>query len=383
MRHRFLSIVASLVSGALLAGCAELLMLENWLGLSGSSETLSAQHEVSYGDVGSSLSSERDPWKLLAERYHTQALRVFAWEIERCPGYGRPVVGYAITAAQLDDLTGGAQAMRWVLERDPRALRSAPIGMRIERQLDELTGRYRELLEQQWTGRVDPDVVLMMGAIYLLLHDHDSARLALAVTCRLSGESAATRGLGSMLVRARGGRVARRPLTLPQDRPRDDEPVELRSAVAAEAAPDALQPPEPGEFERRPSPNWPPPGLIAPGDELPVKPAPVAAVTPETAAGPAPAPVSASVSASGAAPASATATAPVSASVPESAPAPTVPATPATPTKPVDYDKLRDEIRTASDALDRFAQKLLGAIAEAGGITPAQEPKPPADAPGS
>jgi hypothetical protein len=119
---------------------------------------------------------EKSAWRQLAEGDPEVALWSFADLIDAHPGEGRAVVGYALAAAGMGDLAGGAAAMVFALRTDPTALREITVEPPLQRRLRRLALHY---YDQVTHYALDADAMLMLSAIYLLVDDRAGARSAL------------------------------------------------------------------------------------------------------------------------------------------------------------------------------------------------------------
>ncbi len=268
----------------------------------------------------------RVAWALLGTGRDRAALRQFARLAGRKPAAGGPKIGYALSAAQLGDLTNAARAMRRVLRVDPKALATVPIESSLRIRLDTLRTQYMRRLAR---FDHDRDAAVMLAAVCCLIGEADTARYAIGYLTANGDRGPATENLNRLI-----NDLANPPVAEPIA-----EVIEVVEAVPArQPVEDPAE--EPLDFT-----------LVFHDNQ-------------ENAPEPKPAPVPVPISAMATtavedpwAPASAD-----SLNVPPPAPEP-VAVHEVTERYEIDYDKLRDGLGSVGGALDSFTQKLIRNIA--------------------
>lgn len=307
-----------------LPGCAGLSMLTHVL------EEPYPSREVQLGTRGSVSCQEADGWELLAERRDLEAQWYFLQQVEMHPRAGEPLVGYALASAFLGDADETEHAVRQALIVDPRGVSIIVLEPRVRRRVQRLAGRWYEGQRCRPTA----DGVLVLGTLHLVLGDIEAAYYATEVSLHLGDRSPSVRAL-YRIVHASAPDLDVRPrrievVTRSAEAVREPSPPAPRSGGMIPRSSVLVDPPD--DFD-----DPPPAREAAPSAPSGLQPRSTILGDPDATPGPPYAP-------------------PVDVDLDfDDEPEP----------EPVDYDALRDDIRGMSDALDRFAQKLLGRMADA------------------
>jgi hypothetical protein len=263
-------VLAVLLAAVLpLTGCDGLMLMDeilygpsgSWLVSGGNSTAAPAAYADATGSrperpargPGSEV-DDQQAWRLLEQRSYAWAASQFTSLIDRHPGDGRPVLGYALAVASSGDLACGEDAIRWVLRRDPGALDRVPSRPRVRRRAEVLTARYHEQLPP---GGADRRALLTLAALYYVAGDEDSARSAASLARRLGDQSVAAINMLELLgpapsppfVSAPAPRSASPPPVAAEPVP----PIAVREPATASAAveqPATALPGEPVDYDR-------------------------------------------------------------------------------------------------------------------------------------
>ncbi|MFG0329637.1 MAG: hypothetical protein ACF8PN_07015 [Phycisphaerales bacterium] len=115
-------------------------------------------------------------WSLLESGCYEQALDKFAYEIAAYPTDHEARIGYALAAAFLGDYEVATLAMRRALRADAAALDRVRVSVRLQNDIDQLRGVYRETARRRVA---DIDSYFMIAALSVLVGDYDEASYAI------------------------------------------------------------------------------------------------------------------------------------------------------------------------------------------------------------
>lgn len=135
---------------------------------------------VRYPDIatGNSYSTNDLGWRLLAQNNPREALDVFTTQVAQRPKDGVSKVGYALSAAMLNDLNKAAWTMRRAFRIDPDSLHYLKIDTLLRTSIDTLLVEYHNQLNYA-QGNRHFDVAFMIAALNYLIHEKDAARVAI------------------------------------------------------------------------------------------------------------------------------------------------------------------------------------------------------------
>jgi hypothetical protein len=164
-------------------------------------------------------------WALFERGQAAAALDAFAEQATSNPIKGGPKIGYALSAAQLGDLTTGVWAMRRACEIDSHALHYVAL-------TDSQTEQVKRLAEQYSTGsEAAEDRSFMAAALHYLSRDLDTARAKIDEAMALGDTSQAAALLKKLIAERNAEHITARPLLeeaetslLPQPAPSDGAP---------------------------------------------------------------------------------------------------------------------------------------------------------------
>lgn len=137
-----------------------------------------------------------EAWNLLTGGDTARAYDAFDCLVENAPNDGLTLVGFAVSAALLDQHDEAVDAMRDALRLEPMALLDVPGSDALDEKLAALSGRYDERARKTYG---DVDALLMVAATRYLLHEDPAALYAVDIAITLGDADASARNLRALI----------------------------------------------------------------------------------------------------------------------------------------------------------------------------------------
>lgn len=145
--------------------------------------------------------AEVQAWDLLASGFPRSAAATFADVHGANPNAPRPMVGYAIALAMLEDLPAAAGVLREAVTRDPSVLATLPLGPSLGERLALLERSAEAAARQAASAR---DALFLLGSIRVMLGRPADANLALIAAQQQGDTSLAASQLRAWLLSRMG-----------------------------------------------------------------------------------------------------------------------------------------------------------------------------------